>query len=152
MFKAGRIWICNHTQQTYVVCNYSSMPKISAITHPVLMNCYIHYFHGLIQKRCNCSANALYIPFALSSRLQNTGLNSLVSAWYWRTIISMVSCQKGPTRHAYAWQIGPLWQDTLDIFLTFVCNVLLARMSRVWGRLSQWRSPCLGAPSLAPHP
>ena len=21
--------------------------------------------------------------------------------------ISMVSCQKGPTRHAYAWQIGP---------------------------------------------
>ena len=23
--------------------------------------------------------------------------------------------QKGPTRHAYAWQIGPFWQDTLDI-------------------------------------
>ena len=29
--------------------------------------------------------------------------------------ISMVSCQKGPTRHAYAWQIGPFWQDTLDM-------------------------------------
>ena len=29
--------------------------------------------------------------------------------------MSMVSCQKGPTRHAYAWQIGPFWQDTLDI-------------------------------------
>ena len=29
-------------------------------------------------------------------------------------LISMVSCQKGPTRHAYAWQIGPFWQDTLD--------------------------------------
>ena len=27
----------------------------------------------------------------------------------------MVSCQKGPTRHAFAWQIGPFWQDTLDI-------------------------------------
>ena len=27
-----------------------------------------------------------------------------------------VSCQKGPTRHAYAWQIGPFCQDTLDIF------------------------------------
>ena len=26
----------------------------------------------------------------------------------------MVSCQKGPNRHAYAWQIGPFWQDTLD--------------------------------------
>ena len=31
------------------------------------------------------------------------------------TLISRVSCQKGPTRHAYAWQIGPFWQDTLDI-------------------------------------
>ena len=30
-------------------------------------------------------------------------------------IISMVSCQKGPARHAYAWQIGPFWQDTLDM-------------------------------------
>ena len=28
---------------------------------------------------------------------------------------SMVSCQKGPTRHAYAWQIGPFWQNTLEI-------------------------------------
>ena len=22
---------------------------------------------------------------------------------------------KGPTRHAYAWKIGPFWHDTLDI-------------------------------------
>ena len=28
--------------------------------------------------------------------------------------ISRVSDQKGPTRHAYAWLIGPFWQDTLD--------------------------------------
>ena len=27
----------------------------------------------------------------------------------------VVSCQKGPTRHAYSWQIGPFWQDTLDV-------------------------------------
>ena len=27
---------------------------------------------------------------------------------------SMVTCQKGPTRHAYARQIGPFWQVTLD--------------------------------------
>ena len=26
---------------------------------------------------------------------------------------SMVSCHKGPTRHAYAWQVGFFWQDTL---------------------------------------
>ena len=29
-------------------------------------------------------------------------------------LITRVSCQKGPTRHAYAWQIGPFWQDTLE--------------------------------------
>ena len=28
-----------------------------------------------------------------------------------------VSCQKGPTRHAYAWQIGPFWQDILEHIL-----------------------------------
>ena len=33
--------------------------------------------------------------------------------------MSMVSCQKGPTRHAYAWQIGPFWQDTLDVRLAY---------------------------------
>ena len=32
-----------------------------------------------------------------------------------RWVMSMVSCQKGPTCHAYAWQIGPFWQDTLDV-------------------------------------
>ena len=31
-------------------------------------------------------------------------------------LISMVSCQKDPARHAYAWQIGPYWQDTLDMY------------------------------------
>ena len=31
--------------------------------------------------------------------------------------MSRVSCQKGPTRHAYAWQIGPFWQDTLNVFM-----------------------------------
>ena len=30
-------------------------------------------------------------------------------------ITSRVSCQKGTIRHAYAWQIGPSWQDTLDL-------------------------------------
>ena len=35
--------------------------------------------------------------------------------------ILMVSCQKGPTRHAYAWRIGPFWQDTLDMCLHVGC-------------------------------
>ena len=29
---------------------------------------------------------------------------------------SMVFCQNVPTSHAYAWQIGPFWQDTLEIW------------------------------------
>ena len=39
----------------------------------------------------------------------NSQTTSLVSAFYilrWFIHMSMVSCQKGPTRHAYAWQIG----------------------------------------------
>ena len=32
----------------------------------------------------------------------------------------MVSCEKGPTRHAYAWQIGPFSQNTLDILSSCV--------------------------------
>ena len=31
---------------------------------------------------------------------------------------SRVSCQKGPTRHAYAWQIRLFWQDTVDMYVT----------------------------------
>ena len=30
---------------------------------------------------------------------------------------SRVSCQKGPTSHAYTWQIGPFWQDTIDYYI-----------------------------------
>ena len=29
---------------------------------------------------------------------------------------SRVSCQKGPTRHAYAWRVGPFWRDTLELW------------------------------------
>ena len=34
--------------------------------------------------------------------------------WFGDDNKTMVSCQKGPTRHAYAWQIGPFLQDTLE--------------------------------------
>ena len=51
-----------------------------------------------------------------------TYIRGLMVAQYWILQCSngykhrsMVSCQKGPTRHAYAWQIGPFWQDTLEI-------------------------------------
>ena len=34
----------------------------------------------------------------------------------------MVSCQKGPTHHVYAWLIGPFWQDTLDMHVLVIRN------------------------------
>ena len=40
--------------------------------------------------------------------------------WYWyhgyvaAIYIARASCQKGPTHHAYALQIGRFWQDTPD--------------------------------------
>ena len=43
------------------------------------------------------------------------GFHSESFAWWLCRHKSRVSCQKGPTRHAYAWQIGPFWQDTIEI-------------------------------------
>ena len=40
--------------------------------------------------------------------------------------ISRVSCKKGPTRHAYAWQIGHFWQDTLDIATSLISPFMWA--------------------------
>ena len=30
------------------------------------------------------------------------------------------SVDKTDTRHAYAWQIGTLWQDTLDMYMQYI--------------------------------
>ena len=43
------------------------------------------------------------------------------------TRISRVSCQKGPTHHAYAWQLGPFWQDTIDLcFILLILFILFS--------------------------
>ena len=55
--------------------------------------------------------------------------------------ISMVSCQKGPTCHAYAWQIGPFWQDTLDIFKRFLEYELISYLLN-GSRWMQCRTGC----------
>ena len=50
-----------------------------------------------------------------------------------RHLILMVSCQKGPTRHAYAWQIGPFWQDTLDTSPLLINHeVFILSIWRTW--------------------
>ena len=43
---------------------------------------------------------------------------------------SRVSCQKGPTCHAYEWQLGPFWQDTLKILFTHeVIKIIFSQVS-----------------------
>ena len=49
------------------------------------------------------------------SMVTPAGIVSKLFIYLFVVVISMVSCQNGPTRHAYAWQIGPFWQDTIDI-------------------------------------
>ena len=44
--------------------------------------------------------------------------------------ISMVSCQKGPIRHAYAWQIEPFWQGPYPPCLRMADRALLAGYPR----------------------
>ena len=41
--------------------------------------------------------------------------------------MSRVSCQKGPTRHAYAWQLRPFWQDALDVYYKHVSCIRQTR-------------------------
>ena len=47
-------------------------------------------------------------------------------------MVSMVSCQKGPTRHAYAWQIGSFWQDTLGMWNIAIKLSLYGMYSRAF--------------------
>ena len=48
----------------------------------------------------------------------------------------MVSCQKGPTRHAYASLIGPFWRDAFDLYnLDIITTQLLSRRCDInWSR------------------
>ena len=72
-------------------------------------------------------------------------------------LISRVSCQKGPTRHAYAWWIGPFWQDTLESghaglhlpWLYMVSNTFcwsayawntLKKFCKIYGPFESWSS------------
>ena len=68
------------------------------------------YYHSIIHLR-------LYLCNNISLRIGPRICFVLLCSAY------LVSCQKGPTHHAYAWQIGPFWQDTLDIIVvTDSCN------------------------------
>ena len=45
---------------------------------------------------------------------------------------SRLFCQKGPTCHAYAWPIGPFWQDTLVIISKRICRIYAPEICNGW--------------------
>ena len=89
-----------------------------------------HQVDGLAREYDNCVASALnhqnmlqysgivIIKFYLT-KIFSKHLQLLVSVYLIIQISGALSCQKGPTCHAYAWQIGPFWQDTLYIWIVF---------------------------------
>ena len=120
--KVSCVESCSHYNMYEVTDNSLMTPCIQTMEEPYTLFTYSQY-------RCQ---PALYLMFGWSGsfRLQNRmGLCDLRwncdtcwSKWALSTTrfqrlleISMVSCQQGPTLHTYAWQIGPFWQDIIDI-------------------------------------
>ena len=71
-----------------------------------------------------------HAPDPVSSLLQQAK-----EIWQLHIEVSRISCQKGPTRHAYASQIGPFWQDTLNMRMSsspIMCFLQNTRYSEVF--------------------
>ena len=61
------------------------------------------------------------VSYGVSIERYMENIDQVIATLYnnWYVVLghrSMVSCPNGPTRHAYAWQIGPFWQDTLEMW------------------------------------
>ena len=90
---------------------------------------------------CNCDLS--WNVFMMLVQVLN--LLSKLLQYYQTALISMVSCQKGPTRHAYAWQIGPFWQDTIDMMLQYYQAGLISCHPSFHTKFTtQWSCPLCG--------
>ena len=81
---------------------------------------FCNAFSEVIRKCNNPLETQNLISVASEKLSQNMIIPYPCNAWLEVIIqcnnpISRVSSQKGPTRQTYACQIGPFWQDTLDI-------------------------------------
>ena len=79
-----------------------------------------------------------YIYWITNVRTRRGVRIQLFLCLWWVHCLSMVSCPKAPTRHAYAWPIGPFGQDTLDITV------------EIWGVLCQMQASKAGTCNSAP--
>ena len=105
---------------------FFKFPCIVRIYAWFFMHCRNHHSdnhtnHVIIALRKGMSFDSNFIMFVCMGLLvihQHWWMKWLGSCGQCHTI-SRVFCQKGPTRHAYAWQIGPFWQDTLNMMLVY---------------------------------
>ena len=73
-------------------------------SQPISLGNPVQTGHHFADNILECTFDRKMFLFWLGSRSVNFGSKGLVDK------NSMVSCQKGPTRH-----VGPFWQDTLEI-------------------------------------
>ena len=143
-------------QVIWINYSYWSTPGICVSVHI--------YIDGLVQERCNSSALVMELYLSCTNPLichcsikqSFVEYNWIIVAAQWnfwlrfsslqvsisKYCISRVSCQKGPTRHAYAWQIGPFWQDTIDMCNTYglydisiLCHILCSFWRLIFSKI-----------------
>ena len=69
---------------------------------------------------------------------------SLLHKLHESTKNSMASCQKGPTCHACARQIGPFWQDTLESWIQPKQNKAKQNHANMLLFIPRWQSEAYG--------
>ena len=80
--------------------------------------CHVHWCHCKIHYVINqysTDMDHFGDQYSIIGGRDDPQINRDHHCWHFWTHTSMVSHPNRPTRHAYAWQIGPFWQDTLDI-------------------------------------
>ena len=90
--------MCHLTRSWLVLVTASRLFCLVPIPDPVLTSCQLRSWKQTLVK--------------LESNYKQYFIKTLLVEF---SVMSRVYRQKGPTRNAYAWQVGPFWQDTLDV-------------------------------------
>ena len=81
-----------------------------------IMNYKIRVAHDFISYMCTyCPVLLQCVTIKFAAIKYSDQICTNIFTLLYGTHCSRVSCEKGPTRHAHAWQIGHFWQDTLFI-------------------------------------
>ena len=104
-----------------------------------LLNCLFRHRSVKISKlRVSglCQGNP---PVTSGFPLQGASNAENVSIWWHHPVLEGI-LPKGPFHHAYAWQIGPFWQDTLILPLWLLGNSMIHMKLVTSPGLRKWLS------------